>query len=98
MPNCKNEIGLPLQEKFDEMSIEFGQNSSLDDAMEVMVYYPPDYEKMGMYPDEVDDRVGTQVVIVRSVKELYTLLDEILAGDYTRFNVVTKETEENNDD
>ena len=98
MPNCKNIIGIPLQDKFDEMSIEFGQNSVLDGDIEVMVYYPPDYEMMGMFPDEVDDRVGTQKVIVRSVAELYTLLDEVMAQDYTRFNVTSEETEENQDD
>lgn len=93
--NCKNQIGLSVHDKFDELSIEFGQNSCLDDAMEVMVYYPPDWQMSGMFPEEVDDRVGPQVVVVRSVSELYTLLDEVLAGDYTRFNVKTKKDDDN---
>jgi len=96
--NCKNNIGLSVHEPFDELCIEFGQNSCLENAMEVMVYYPADYEEIGLSPYEPsdrDDRVGPQVVIVRSVVELYTLLDEVIAGDYTRFNVTTKEDDEN---
>jgi hypothetical protein len=85
-----NEIGLSVHDKFDELSIQFGQNSCLEDAMEVMVYYPPE-QMHNMFPEEVDHRVGPQVVIVRSVAELYILLDEVLAGDYTRFNIKTKE-------
>lgn len=98
MPDCKNEIALPMHDKFNEDDLElcFGQNSCLDGTMEVMVYYPPDYTMQDFFSDEVDDRVGPQVVIVRTAAELYTLLDEVLAGDYTRFNVETKE--EMNDD
>jgi len=95
MSNCKNIIEIPLQDKFDEMSIEFGQNSVCDGDIEVMVYYPTDYEKMSMFPEEADDRVGTQKVIVRSVAELCVLLDEVMAQDYTRFNVTPEKTEEN---
>ena len=82
---CKNVIALPIKDQFDEASIRFGQNNSLDNAMEVMAFYPCDYEEMAMFPDEVDDRVGTQDVVVRSVAELHALLEEVLAQDYTRF-------------
>jgi hypothetical protein len=81
-----NIIGLGVEDTYDEMCIQFGQDTSLDEGMEVMVYNPPDYDQYSLNPDDVDDRVGSQVVIIRSARELATLLEEVFAGDFTRFN------------
>ena len=96
--NYKNEIHLPLNDEFDELSLVLYQNSSLD-AVEIMAFLEPDYDKHLYDPDNVDDRAGTQCVVVKSVKELRVLLKEVKHKDYRRFNTVAKtETEEMDDD
>lgn len=96
--NYKNEIHLPLNDEFDELSLVLYQNSSLD-AVEIMAFLEPDYDKHLHDPDNVDDRAGTQCVVVKSVKELRVLLKEVKHKDYRRFNTVAKtETEENDDE
>ena len=82
----RNQLGLGVEYDHDDHCIQFSQNTTLDMGMEVMVYYPPDWEQYADNPDEVDDRVGPYPVVVTSVKELATLLEEVLAGDYRKFN------------
>lgn len=83
-----NRITLPIKNAFDEMSIQLFQTNDPFDAVEIVVYSEPDYETHLNDPDNVNDVIGTQTVVVKSVKELIGVLKEIKVGDYRRFNTI----------
>ena len=90
----KNVINLPIKDAFDEMSVEIYQNATLD-VVEVMAFGEPNYDNIdALITGETDDRLGTQRVVVKSVKELILILEEILAEDYDRLNTQAMENED----
>jgi hypothetical protein len=90
----KNVINLPIKDAFDEMAVEIYQNSTLD-VVEVMAFGEPNYDNIdALITGETDDRLGTQRVVVKSVKELILILEEILAEDYDRLNTQAMENED----
>jgi len=90
----KNVINLPIKDAFDEMAVEIYQNTTLD-VVEVMAFGEPNYDNIdALITGETDDRLGTQRVVVKSVKELILILEEILAEDYDRLNTQAMENED----
>ena len=81
----RNNINLPIEEVFDDFTVEIRQESTLS-PVKVMAYYPPDVDMNAMYPDSIDDRVGNEEVTIQTAKELIVLLQEVLEGDFRRFN------------
>ena len=94
MTMFKNVINLPIKDAFDEMAVEIYQNSTLD-VVEVMAFGEPNYDNVdALISGETDDRLGTQRVVVKSVKELILILEEILAEDYDRLNTQAMENDD----
>ena len=94
MTMFKNVINLPIKHAFDEMAVEIYQNATLD-VVEVMAFGEPNYDNVdALITGETDDRLGTQRVVVKSVKELILILEEILAEDYDRLNTQATEIDD----